>query len=558
MRVPLELYLYIGRELLRLFLLTGFVLVWIIAFAAAVKPISEGQLSVADTLRYLTLGLVPMLPFAAPFAAGFAATLSYHRLASDNELLAAVASGISYRAVLAPALALGVVLTVGLMIVSHALVPGVMRQMERMLQADIGTMLVSAINRGDGVRFEGLSIYADEAISYGPEPETGAFDQIDLLGLAVADRTDQGDQPLVYTGRRAFARLYATADETVIAVHLFEGAGRFAESENHLIWNESLQRVWRVPSRIKHDPKFETWQGLAEVYEQPDLYPEIREKGLEMAQALGRWHITRAVQRQLRRDGVATLVSADSEASVEFRIFGSDVRWQAGGPVIVPFPPDEPDADPIVRVQRHEADGTVIQYDAPAAKLTPDHYERGRDRGAYLNLQLTGQVAVRDLSDPEDRNVLDGYEWQKLHLPRRADPSERFSDMSTVDLLAEASNEKYEDDQFIRPHSRALAAEIAELRREIISKHHERAALSVSCLVMLFAGAVIAIRLRAAMPLVVYMWSFLPALGTIILISSGQQVMQAQSIFAGAWVLWSGVAALGAIGLVVYAQVRKH
>ncbi len=552
MRLPLVLYLYVGRELLRLFLLTTFVLVWIIAFAAAVEPISEGKLSVPDLLGYLTLGVVPMLPFAAPFAAGFAATLSYHRLASDNELLAAVASGVSYRTILGPALFLGVLLTAALLLVSHELVPGVMRRMERMLQADVGTVLVSAINRGDGVQFEGLSIYADEAISHGPDPETGAFDQITLLGLAVADVGRNEEKPLVYTARRAFARLYGMADEAVIALHIDEGAGRFAQAESsELLFVESLEPVWRVPSRIRHDPKFETWEGLAAVHANPDLYPEIRELGLELAQALSRWHLTREVMRQLRRGGEATLVSDDPQNPIELRVFGRDLTWTDSGPRIEP----DPQRGAVV-VLRHDRSAGVVQYEAPAAQLTPDHYRRGRERGAYLNLDLDGPVTVRDLSDPEDRNELESYAWKRLRV--RDDPSRAYFDMTSPELLAEASDAKYERDGFIVPHAAALAEEIAHLRREITSKRHERAAMALSCLVMLFTGATMAIRLRSALPLVVYMWSFLPALATIILISSGQQVMDSQSILAGGGVMWSGVLGLGLMGLLVYSQVRKH
>ncbi len=559
MRLPLELYLYVGRELLRLFLLTAFVLVWIIAFAAAVKPISEGQLSVTDTVRYLSLAVVPMVPFAAPFAAGFAATLSYHRLASDNELLACTASGVSPRSLLAPVLVLGGVLTIGLMLVSHQLVPGVMRQMERMLQADVGTMLVTAINRGDGVRFEGLSIYADKAISYGPDEESGAFDVIDLMGMAIADSSKEGQAPKVFTARRALTQLFEKDGGTLVAATLVDGSGMLNDSgaseEQRLDWLEWAQKSWLIPSRLKHDPKFETWQGLAELYRNPDRFPEIHELGLEMAQALGRWEITRELRLELRGEQKAVLVSADG---VTFHILGSDIAWTDRGPVIQPLPPAEPEGLSLVRVQRYEADGRVMQYEAESAVLKPGHYEAARERGTFVNLAMEGIVVVRDLSQTDDRNELEGYDWQKLHLPRERDPGEDFLSQTSEELLAEAADPKYDGDQYIRPHAAAMENEIAHLRREIISKHHERAALSLSCLVMLFTGAVMAIRLRSAIPLVVYMWSFLPALGTVILISSGQQVMESQSVFGGAWLLWSGIAALGLMGLLVYSQVRKH
>ena len=54
------------------------------------------------------LAMVPMLQYVLPFAAGFGATLAYHRQTSENELTAAKASGVSHRALLMPALELAV------------------------------------------------------------------------------------------------------------------------------------------------------------------------------------------------------------------------------------------------------------------------------------------------------------------------------------------------------------------------------------------------------------------------------------------------------------------
>ena len=65
------------RELLRRGLLTTGVLVTVIAFGAAIKPLSDDDLFGAGQIAlYIALAMVPMLQFAIPFAAGFAGTLS--------------------------------------------------------------------------------------------------------------------------------------------------------------------------------------------------------------------------------------------------------------------------------------------------------------------------------------------------------------------------------------------------------------------------------------------------------------------------------------------------
>src|SRR5688500_9453843 len=95
---PLTIWRYTAIELGRLVLLTTSVLVVVIVFAAAVRYTAAGKLGPLETLRFMGLAMVPMLQYALPFAAGFGATLAYHRIAQDNELKAAAASGLSHRA----------------------------------------------------------------------------------------------------------------------------------------------------------------------------------------------------------------------------------------------------------------------------------------------------------------------------------------------------------------------------------------------------------------------------------------------------------------------------
>ncbi|MCK4872467.1 MAG: LptF/LptG family permease [Phycisphaerales bacterium] len=551
MRLPIGLYMYIGRELLRLFALTVFVLVWVIAFGAAIKPISEGQLSIVDTMRYVTLAVVPMLQFASPFAAGFAATLTYHRLAADNELLACTASGFSYRAVVAPVVILGVVLAGALLLLSHAAVPSVMIRMERMLQADIGTFLVSAINRGEGVRIEGWTVYADEAYRFGADETSGARERIVLLGVAAGEIHRREPNPDIFTARQAEIYLYDKGDDTVVQMALIDTAAR--QGGNFVRSPESSRLgPWLVPSVLRRDPKFETWSGLAAVHDDPDLYPAIRDVSLTLAEAIARWRILRAFDAGLRQYGMVHLV--DPEQDYRWTVEGTRLQWQK------PYPRVAPGAESsVILVRRHAGNGDVMEHQAPIVGVEPDHYSRhgaGPMRGAYFNLHLSGGVVVRNLSDQGEVNEFNQRDFFGLHL--RNDPSPELFAMSSEELIVEAKREQYRDDEFIQPQARALRERIEHLRREIDSKYHERAAMSISCMVMLFAGAMMAVRLRHTLPLVVYLWSFLPALGTIILISSGQQVMEAQNILGGAAVMWSGVAVLGLIGLAVYFQVRRH
>ena len=111
-RLPITIWRLITQELWKLLLLTTGVLVTVISFAVTIGPLSDGELSPLDAIRFMLFALVPMLGYALPFAAGFATTLVFHRMSQDNELLATHAGGVSHRKVLVPAVLTGVVLAV--------------------------------------------------------------------------------------------------------------------------------------------------------------------------------------------------------------------------------------------------------------------------------------------------------------------------------------------------------------------------------------------------------------------------------------------------------------
>ena len=122
--MPWRLYRYILGELLRQVILTTAILVTIIAFGAVIKPLAgDSVLTTGQVLKYVGLAMIPMLQYALPFAAGFAATLTLHRLASENEILSMSTSGMSYRAIFAPIIGLGIVLMIIMVILTQTIIP---------------------------------------------------------------------------------------------------------------------------------------------------------------------------------------------------------------------------------------------------------------------------------------------------------------------------------------------------------------------------------------------------------------------------------------------------
>ena len=122
--MPSILFRHIVADLTRILVLTTSVLVAVIAFGAAIRPVMQNLLGAEDLLQFVFQASVPMLQFALPFAAAFAGTIVYARLTAENEVLAMSAAGLSYKRILLPAVGLGAILLIAMAVLVDAAATG--------------------------------------------------------------------------------------------------------------------------------------------------------------------------------------------------------------------------------------------------------------------------------------------------------------------------------------------------------------------------------------------------------------------------------------------------
>jgi hypothetical protein len=220
-------------------------------------------------------------------------------------------------------------------------------------------------------------------------------------------------------------------------------------------------------------------------------------------------------------------------------------------------------------VEHAREDGSLVRHDATRAELLFDEdmslagllgFIQGVDdvpRTLFLKLRMTDVIttSIPATGPPSEQSELtfggvvfpDAGEVTETALPLDgllASARERASAAST---LAPA----------IRDAADKVETEARELRREIDSKIHERFAYMVAAGLMVITGAVMALRLREALPLPVYLWSFAPALAAVVTISSGQTVVYEHGA-VGLVVLWGGVVALAAFTFGQYRVISRH
>jgi len=569
-RVSWTLIGHITFELWRYVLLTTAVLVLVTAFGATVQNYAKGLLSAVDTLKFMGLAAVPMLTYAIPFAGALAGTLAYHRLAQERELMAAQAGGMSLPMLLAPAIVTGVVLTATLGLLNEQVIPRFLQKMSEVASGQAAGLISRAIERGEAVQVQGFLLYADQVFM--PEvSEPGIQAHLVLLGAHLVKLDADGN--MVSWGAAERADLLVREPREITEADLMSseelpGTLGSSMSEVTYIVKDAVGDTDRLsgarvggfqdklfmPGGGGDSPKFLTFGEMRDAYKDPDPLGPVDAARRDLAFHLALRTVIERTVRELRGGGAVQMRDADGATYV---IRAGGIEWD-----------DDTKAwrmtargiQPIV-VERYKSQGagtrSVDRFELGAGSIEANLTGTPMNRG--MELMLNGENVRTAVAQGPDTDSRVGGVRDKMSIGRLVvedDPVPGFLAMSSPELLAavELHNENWgSEDLFLVPPTRDLRERLTKVRKQILGKHHERIAYSLSAIVLAIAGAVAAIRFQEAPPLTAYMAAFLPALGLIVAISTGQQMVDDYGP-VGLPLLWCGPIVL--TGLVVWVSLR--
>lgn len=577
-RAPITLWLHVAGDVWKLVLLTTVVLATVIAFALMIKPLADGKLGPQTAVKFMFIAFVPALQYVLPFAACFGSTLAYHRLASDNELAACHAGGISHRSLLVPALASGVLLAGGLLLLSSFAIPRYFRSMAELISADATQIFIKAIEKGEAISPQddrSLLLFADKVVAQGPDPDSGAYERLYLQGLLVVRRDENWNVKAQGSAREAAVWLRRASDEntgkpvTQVILKPKEFVGSLPGSRTA---GQDAVTVLTFANAFSTNVKFFNALELLDLRGKPHLLESVDKPRRALAVRLSELEMIDAVREALRETGKAEFVDPFGARVVlkaaYLRATANDGRRNARVWRIEPPAKGAP-----VVVERTLNDGKIQRQSAASAYLRlPNTVDPARP-ATTSTIQLLDVAAENLPTGPEigDDSPVDAPD---LDAPLRAEAKERpvadirYSVDTLTPLLSRSGDELIElarkrvaarkaDGDVLDPPAQSLRREIDDVLREILSKEHERYAGAAACLVMIVLGSLMAMRLRDALPLSVYLWAFFPALGTMVTISGGQQLTHGQGVI-GLPVLWAGVGGLAVFGAVEFMKLRRH
>lgn len=575
--MPWTLYRYILRELSKVLALTTAVMVVVLSFGVAIGPLSDGLLGPVALIKFVVYTMPSVLGFALPFAGAFSATVVFHGMAKDNEVLACRAGGLSYSRIFAPVVILGVVLMLVLLVLSNTLVPGFWKSAKRTVQGNVLGVLVSQLNQDRPVIFgdDPMVLSADAAESREPPPglSTGSLiaeSFVVMQGVAVGQLERSSQRVLNDTTASTASALLLRDPVTERAyltlnlkdpVHYDAVTGEFARVGQ--FENVQTDRPILLPDPLEDQAVFYDLRDLMALKKRPHDFDMVREAQADLAAAVSRQQMTHLLVEGLSDEGGGFVKLRGGLENTFYRLSAPVVEPNDRGLVLLGGDRFKVTLDKFDNEQLRGEALKRFEADYAEAVVKPGRFSREPE------VRLTMRnVRVLALNDTGDANEKPEYAFPPMRLPTQVlgkDPSELTAD----ELNAWSVREEIRDAAGVQEARGMLRFRIIQLKYMIDAELYSRFATAIATPLLLLLGTLLAVRMHDRLPLAVFFWAFLLAIVTLVMIRTGHsmakritidEVLQGVSTdrLIGVAVLWGGNLLLLLVNARLYLKIAKH
>ena len=544
--MPWILIRHFTAELGKVILLTTIVIVTVVAFGAVIKPLAGNLLGPGGIAKYIVLAMVPMLQYALPFAVGFAGTIVTHRFASDNEVQAMSVSGLPYRTILLPQVGLGLALGLFMFVLVQTTIPRFLGYMSDVITEDASQVFVSTIRSGEPFQMGNYLISADR-IGLDDSRAAEGVRRVRMEGVVALEMLPGGKVGSEFVAGAGSADLYGRGADLVIKV-AFRDTAIVRPSESSVAASPLVEPMPIVLDvGWERSPKFLPWDELLEVLREPWRGALVSDNFRLSQRSIVVGLLLKRLGEQIQTTGIGVLESAEANRRYEIR------DAQLGGVGIVP-------RAPLKRFTVTELEGGVQMRVASASAGTVKLSAAGLDSRVTSRIDLTlTDITARGADQATERvmgwpptvaglSVADGIE--ALALPEGLTEVKELG-AETQPPLAQYARQA-------RSVTQAVESAITSTYYEALSHVWMRFAQPASVLLMLLLGSMLAIWKKHSLPLTIFLLAFIPSIGNVILIASGQSILRQAKIGQGLAVMWAGNAALLVMILWVGRRMARH
>jgi len=525
------LHRYIFRELFKVFTLATIALTLILSLGSMYKPIQEFGVAPEQVLHLLGYFLPITLTFVLPMSALFAASLVYGRFASDNELDACRASGISLLTLVYPGLCLGIMVSITTLVLSFYVVPAFVHQAERMIKANAKQILFRNVQRKGYYTIPNryFRIYADYA-----NPDTNM-----LRGVIVIETKDDTVSKLITAeAARIVFNMQANVNQVSILARNTYRMDRFNEGRT-----EELSVSTTFPTLLTDNIKFQRIDDIKRIQaDKLNFYP-IKELAMQCRGQLAIELLCERISQKLASGPDSAYEFVGRDRIVLFNAqgctAGRNQTINLAGPIVLL----ELDKDLHTLIRRWQSNAGSIRLD---------------DEGDGFTLDLI-------LTSPSwDSGDVKGFAREHVikYLPLPADIEAKLSESNLLATIGAVGT----DESIIANPSgelinlqRRLQRKIRSTINEISSEVHSRLVFGLGCTTLILTGIALGIIFKGGHLLSAFGASSIPAAALIVGIMAGKQLTKnpATPAITGTVVMWAGLVVLSLFAVFVFRRLLR-
>jgi len=519
------LHRYIFREAFKVFVLATVALTLMLSLGSILQPVQQYGVGPRQVVHLMGYFLPITLTFVLPMAALFAASLVYGRFASDNELDACRASGIS---LVYPGFALAIMVATANLILSFQVMPAFVRRAEKSLKADAKQILFRNIQRRGFYKLppdEQYRIYADQANA---ENDT-------LSGIVIAEVKDHEIKNIITAeGARIRFNPHEGFNEVQITAH---NTHQMGTGDAGWFFVEWLLLRKEFGSLLGDDIKFKKIDEMKRIQADPvRFYPIAKLAGEAYAQFTAELLAQDIAEKTA--DGFYKLHSG--EKFVEFTANSCSARDEKEvelfGEVLVKE--YDVDSEELLRTLRATRTSLHIEGDELAPTLTMD----------IRNPVWEQPDGSKGLAN---RHIIRGLIIDKF---ATEDVLEAVSTASTASALRKGPSLE------LKALQNRLQRKIQKTMLGIKAEIHSRLVFGIGCVPLIMIGIGLGIILKGGHLLTAFGTSSVPAAVLIVCIMMGKNIAKNLNAQAGSGVvlMWVGLAFLSLLAVGVYHRILKN
>jgi len=536
------LHRYIFRELLKVFVLASLALTVILSLGSILRPLQEYGVGPRQVVAIMLYFLPITLTFVLPMAALFAGALVYGRFASDNELDACRASGISLVTLVYPGLVLAIIVAIANLVLSFYVMPVFVHRAEKSLKADAKQILFRNVERRPYYKLppDGrYLIYADEA----------NLQDNTLSGVVVCEVKGYGIEKIIaaqkakvsFNPSERFQEVQITAYKT----------DQMGSGDEMWFYAEWLSLTSEFGSLLSDDIKFKKIDEMKVIKSDLMQFYPIAKLARETFAQLTVDLLAQDITNKMAGNAGSFYRLHSGEKLVEFTcnnvVTGEKKVELSGDVVVIESNVAGEDAAKGRCSLRVAEDGKVILHlegDELAPTLTMDIYN----------------AKVEETGDLRMRHIIRG-----LVLPQAVEAITtglRTEDGGLVieGLARRPSALRKEPSRELRALQSKLQREIQKTLAQIGAEIQSRLVFGIGCVPMILIGISLGIIKKGGHLLSAFGASCVPAGVLIVCIMSGKDIAKnlgSQSI-SGVAVMWAGLAVLSLFAIGIYRRLLRH